>query len=337
VNEIVTFSGIKHVADNIMFYGIAGAALTAGMDSDDIDRFGGIDEVITTMMLPINDPKVKSILDNKTPDQIDTLEALRMQAREYTSPLDESMLEAYNAVTWFDQKMQAKGGHREVAKAVATDLFSNLNPLPLPSESWDLSYYFANKAAGEQIFTEYISSDIQTFQNSVDDRVIAGINNAGILSVGVQQARNFMRAYQIRDDKMIIKPLTGGAGDPVIHFVRAENPIMQQKLDAATDLLVQLREFNMVNIFNKKDVNRVANVLERNIERYFTVAVPNIENIDGLFYQAYREKRVQQGAVIDPHNEQKWWNNERKNWNIQARDYALDMQLQAQKQAAGMR
>jgi hypothetical protein len=337
VNEIVTFSGIKHVADNIMFYGIAGAAFTAGMDPDDIDRFGGIDEVITTIMLPINDPKVKSILDNKTPDQIDTLEALRMQAREYTSPLDESMLEAYNAVTWFDQKMQAKGGHREVAKAVATDLFSNLSPFPMPSESWDLSYYFANKAAGEQIFTEYISSDLKTYENSVDDRVIAGINNAGIASVGFQQARNRMRAYQIRDDKMIIKPLTGGAGDPVIHFVRAENPIMQEKLDAATDLLVFLREFNLVNIFNKKDVNRVANVLERNIERYFTVAVPDIENLNGLFYQNYREKRVQQGAVIDPHNEQKWWENERKNWNIQARDYALDMQLQAQKQAAGMR
>lgn len=337
VNEIVTFSGIKHVADNVMFYGLAGAAITAGMDSDDIDKFGGLDELITVTMLPINDPKVKSILDDKTPDQVATLEALRMQAREYSSPLDESLLEAYNAVTWFEQKMQAKGGHREVAQAVATDLFSNLNPFPGPSESWDLAYYFANKASGEQMFTEYISSDLQTWQNSVDDRVIAGINNAGILSVGVQQARNTMRAYQIRDDKMIIKPLTGGAGDPIVHFVRAENPIMQKKLDAAADLLVYLRRFNTMNIFNKKDVNRVANVLERNIERYFTVAVPNIENIDGLFYQAYREKRVQQGAVIDPHNEQKWWDNERRNWNIQARDHALDMQLQAQKQAAGIR
>lgn len=331
LKEVGIFNGIKLAGDNMMLFGIiSGLGILAGTEEEDIKRFDKISmtNLINDVLLPIEDPGFVEAARNMPKDKIESLEAYRLAMKEDITGITSTILEIYASAYEFQNKMDI-GKKNPILLQSVLDFAETANPFPIPQEGYDAAYIILNSMIGEDLMPEYLSRDVERATQTIDDFLVSTLDNAGIVGVAKQQTENVQRAWTMFTNRSITKPLTGGTGQPQEKLLYAPNPAMDKILGQSINTLFAIRMMTLMGPAPRKDLNKLANKLERQIEKNFSVGIPKIPNVNNLFFKSYLEKRTEQGAEINRNDLGSWWESERKNMNTEARRYASDQVYQA--------
>lgn len=327
ISEVATFNGIKNVSNYAILSGLgAGYFLLAGGDEDDVRRYGGMTQLITDALLPVESREYQELLKDMPREKAETLEQFKLNMRENASGLDTTLLELYQHAYEFENKITIGEQPNVVAQALI-DAFRTAQPSPFLSIEpiSGITYMVLNDLYGEDIIPEYVSRDVEKATKDADGLLLALKENAGIYSVGIESVDKLIRARRMHNEGVISKGVRATGQGEIVEYIAAPNEIMQKKLDAALDALLWGRLVNAITPGPKGDITKILNKLERQIEENFVVASPQIKGSDSLFVKFYIEHLTEnRGVQIDPYNFGSWWEEEKKNLDGPARKYATE-------------
>jgi hypothetical protein len=332
--EASMFHGIRLMTDNLTIMGgFAGLYVLAGGEEEDIRRFDNLSiaNIVRGAILPIDDPNFAEVARTMSKNEINTMEAFKLMMQEDATGMTSTMLELMQSAHEFQNKFKS-GLPEDIGFSVSVGTGIEAQPFAIPPEAMELVKWGINTWVGDEILPEYISRDVERGTISVDDAFISVLDNAGVTSVMKQQVENLWNAYSLYTGGEMTAPMSSGlAGGPEVRMLYAPNEAMERQLRDAVGTLFWMRLSNLAVPHPRKDINKLLNKLERDIEQNFVVKIPNFKSVKGDFFKYYLQKRQEQGALIDMNQLDKWWESEQRNLNQSARRYASDKIFQMRK------
>ena len=271
IGEVLSYNAIKYSTSLASLTGIAATYFTlTGGEEEDIDRMGGMTELIGTDILPIESREYieafdQSLSSAKTLEEKKAIEKYNFGLREV-----ESIAKDFHTYAMaYENKFKVSQDY-SVFGSTVQDLLMTNNPFPTPEVIEDFISILVNEAYGEDIAMEFISRDIDR-ADTTDGKLLAFAKNAGMASLGLDQIKAFERAYNIAFNFEIRKFAGELKPDSVKEYIYAPNDIMREKVVGATQLLFALRLHSLINpLAPRADLDRLADKLDRSIETYFT-------------------------------------------------------------------
>lgn len=324
MSEVMTFQGIKNAADYAAMTGLSAAYfMLMGGDEEDVRRYGGMTQLINDFLLPVESPEYKELLETLPRSEAKTLEQFKLSMQESASGFEADVLELYKYAYEFEQKNTLGTMPNVIIKAGA-DAMKTAQPFPIANPLVDIGGVVVNELFGEEVIPDYISKDLEKAMQDSDGIILALKENSGMLGIAAESWDKLLVARRLYNDRIFSKGIRQTGSGEIIEYVRADNDVMQQKLDSAIKLLYWGRWINIATPGPKGDLTKILNKIERTIEEKFTQGAPTVKGINSAFVQFYLEKLSEKGETVDPHNFDKWWESEKKNMNKEARDYAID-------------
>ena len=324
MSEVMTFQGIKNASNYAAMTGIsAGFFLLLGGDEEDVRRYGGMTQLINDFLLPVESPEYKELLETLPRSEAKTLEQFKLSMQESASGFEADVLELYKYAYEFEQK-NTLGTMPNVIIQASSDAMKTLQPFAMGDPLIDIAGVVVNDLFGEEVIPDYISKDLEKAMKDTDGMLLALKENSGMFGIAAESVDKLLIARRLYNNRVFSKGIRQTGSGEIIEYVRADNDVMQQKLDQAIKILYWGRWLNLSTPGPKGDFNKILNKLERTIEEKFTKGTPTVKGINSAFVQFYLEKLSEKGETVDPHNFNKWWENEKKNMDKEARNYAID-------------
>lgn len=283
--EIGYFEGIKALGVVGLYQGIPGLAQMFGaIDEEDIERYGGVTELVGNKILPIEDRDLSkgdfvdlSRLNDVTPNEATSTEQYRavnelvnsaLQATEYNASQAAELLMTY------ENKLKINPYNINIAEKVTADMAKMMNPIPRPDLVDDgakamWNYCVTSFGMEELKVTEFLTQDFKSIQTK-DGLFTAIMNNAGIIGILGQEYENLSRAITLANEGMIYKRNTLSAAGVTGVSVTSLNPQVRERLDQATNTLLYLRlTAALAPGVPKQDINKIADKVERQLEEIY--------------------------------------------------------------------
>lgn len=264
--EVLTYNALKVSAGNLMVKGVM-SLFGLGADEEDIPTFGGMTGLISEKLLPIVSK------EDFNPSEIGLDQATTWE--EYNAILnfqagiaevDGIAKEFKTYAETFEDKFKTSGDYSLLA-STAQDFVMTMNPFAVPDVAEDMFAITFNKLYGEDLFTEFLSSDFDKLK-TLPGTLAFITEKSGMSSIGVQQAAGLQKAYNMAANMKVYKFAEFGTMEENIY---APTDPMREKVIGATQLLVALRMYSAVAPFGPRaDIDKLADKLERAIEDRFT-------------------------------------------------------------------
>ena len=198
----------------------------------------------------------------------------------------------------------------EVLRDVFQDVVSTNLPIPRPTIADDamaMVFNYGMELLGVPVeANEFLSGDLKGM-NTTDGVIGLLQNNAGMLSIGIQQAENLKRAFTLHGQGKVFKynPMTPEGEIPVA--VSAISPEIRDQLSNATNVLLMLRLGNVfIPGIPKSDINKLASRIERQLEYMFDAVLTDEDgNPSGEFninYETEEQENPTRRNVLDDKN-----------------------------------
>lgn len=277
VLEVVTYNGIKQMT-NLSF--VTGQLLPMlVLDDDDIERYGrySITGLIGSEMLPIEsreDFQVSGVSfeDAESKEQYNAIYQNTQNAMKGLKEIS-TIAEDYNNIAMEYENKFSSGSRYSVVQSTLQDLAFSIQPLPIPDQVLELIGAKFNSLYGEDVFLEFMSEDLKDLDTQQQWMSLIA-ENLGSYSLILETAAELMRADDIYED-LTIKKSMGETGGTTKLYLTAPNDKMREKLLIATELLQNMRYSALFIPGFKGDFDRLADRLERSIEKHFTQSKPD--------------------------------------------------------------
>lgn len=154
---------------------------------------------------------------------------------------------------------------------VLQDMGTTFSPVPFTQGADDLMFFALNKILDDDLFTEYVSADLEKIDTKEGKIAFIASQTLGIFGIGVEQANKIAEAKLMRDEHL--KKINGGEYGTINKYVGGGASISRsEKVDNATNLLLLLRTMQILAPGAPKgDINKLGNYLERALENEFAV------------------------------------------------------------------
>ena len=280
--EIITFGGIKTLGNVSYASGLVGVyGLMMGIDDDDIEEWGGVTRFLGENKYNLGLPIIEAAENfdptnfpegRKGAESLEAYNQLIAFQNMYTAQTDFGSAMA-NFEMEYENKFSAKKVYGAL-ETVAKDLVSTMQPLALPDILEDLMIRELNEGLGTDI-SEFISADLKKSQTT-DGWVNIISKNAGYYGIAFESADAMRRAYQLSNGYLV---KSGGDFPDKQGYVTAVNGPMREDLQRATQLLFKLRVLSIIAPGPRADIDKYADILERNIDKFFLSSKPDLEYI----------------------------------------------------------
>lgn len=280
--EIITYGGIKNLGNVAFATGLVGVyGLLMGIDDDDIEEWGGVTRFLGENKYNLGLPIIEAAENfdpTNFPEGIPGAKSLEAYNQLIGFQNMYTAQDAFgNAISKYELEYEQKFSAKKlygVIESTAKDLISTLQPLPIFDILEDLLIRELNDGLGTDI-SEFISADLK--KSGTTDGIINMISkNAGYYGIAIESIDGIRRASQLKDG-YLIKP--SGAYPDKRGYVTAYNEPMREDVQKATQLLYKLRVLALVAPGPRADIDKYADILERNIDEYFLSSKPDLEYI----------------------------------------------------------
>ena len=271
MSEIVSFNAIKHGAGLAFIGGFASTLLAyLGVDEEDIEKLGGMTELISEKILPLVseedfDPLSLGLDEATTLEEYNAIVKTKMQGiTEIMNVANE--FQFYRKT--YENKFKLQDSYSVFGPTIEEFINTSMG-IPMPQHIDDLTAILFNDLYGEDIATEFLSRDIpktETYSGLVD----FASEKMGLYSIAAGQWESYMKARDMSKD-FVVKKFLGDLNTVTYSYLSAPNDVMRRQLIDATHLLLSLRLHAMINpVAPRADLDRMADKLERTIETYFS-------------------------------------------------------------------
>lgn len=284
VREVAFFRATAVLGWTGIATGTSGILAAIGaVEKEDIERYGGITGLIGDKVLPIEDRDIIDIPKGAyvNAKSVEEMQVVNRQMELAMGGLTQDMEDMKKYLMTYENKFTLTSYSPEFLRDVTQDVVQTINPIPRPAIADDMMAMMFNasmEALGVPVeANEFLSGDLKGANTS--EGVISILSqNAGMLSIGIQQYDNWKRAMTLQQQGKIFKynPMTPSGEIPVA--VSALSPEMREQINTATDLLLFLRVGNVfIPGVPKADINKFAGRLERQIETIFDAVLTDSE------------------------------------------------------------
>jgi hypothetical protein len=157
-------------------------------------------------------------------------------------------------------------------ESVLKDLIFTMNPLPRVGFAEDGLAILSNETLGTDI-SEFSSNEIERFK-TMNGFIRALSNNAGMLSIGIQQADALITAASMYSNGTYSKDI-GDFGTQT-YYLTAQTPKMRDAIKQASTDLLRLRLMALTLPGTPRaDLDKIADGIERSIDVYFSSTSPD--------------------------------------------------------------
>ena len=283
VQEVLTFQSVKLVTGLATIQGLAAGVLGFGLEDEDKQRFGGTSQLIEADLLPLGDrPGVISDMMDKEKKYQDFLSSTPTKQKKtkegeilsgltseayVDANLDDAAYFIQRYAKEYENKFQA-GKNYGVLMPAVQDLFTTMQPLPLPGPSQDFLFYKMNELLEGEPFREFISGDIDQIKTKGGRLEFFAENFTGVYGIGLEQSDRLAEAFNLYTENKFYT-YTGEYGYQENYVSAGQSKSQIEKLDNSTQLLMYLRMSDVIPGMPKGDITKFANYLQRAIENEF--------------------------------------------------------------------
>ena len=316
--EIASFKAIKGIAGMMLMKGFAEGILGFGIEDDDISRYGGLTQIVTADMLPIQDSQrffdhsyelYEDLMSNRPAKEKTTKEAafiaqlMESQGHDYDLDVMAQLVKIH--ALEYEKKVKI-GNDYNLYMPVVQDMMLLMNPAPTPGWANDAVFAGINKIVNEDIFMEFISADIKELQTQ--EGVVATImENLGATSIALEQSDKLIKALHLYINDMVLTYQGDfGTGTTYIGTVGGKFDNKKGTGDGKVNLTDKQRKLNMANKLNlslrlatifipgpKSDFNKISNYVSRVMENQFRAGkTPNSKSNISLEDTVKRNQRT---------------------------------------------
>lgn len=291
VQEILTFKGIKQVAAITAMRGFSGL-LGYFSDEEDVDRYGGYDQLVGSDITPIEDrpgilddlfnleKEYSDLMSDKPVTQKATKEGEAIAARYGGTP--ETIEKAGAFIDKFAREYENKfsvGNKYSILMPAVQDILSTTFPAPLPDFADDVFFSKLNDLLEKDVFQEFVSGDMKNSKTKEGRRNFI-INQLGLYSIAEEKYNKIMKAFDLYGDNMYTI-YSGEFGEQTRYVSAGSSVERQERLQNAikVNLLIRLTT-ELAPGMPKGELTKLGNYLQRAIENEFDAGTkpdPNME------------------------------------------------------------
>lgn len=271
VAEITTYNGMKFLTNSTFLFGGAWMLQT---DEEDIERYGGMTQFVGEMTGMETrgdyDPSSMSLEDAESVEQYNAIRENTLRQMRGLRELNSVADDIGELSRTFENKFTISNP-KSVIKQTAQDVIVQVSPTFIPQNVSDLLGAGFNELYGGDIYNEYISEDFFNIK-TVDQGIRFAIDGLGMYGMGIEAATSYYRAYQLKNNFRIAKD-PGEVGKERITYLTGQNDKIREKVIATANMIYDYRVAAMTSPAIRQDYDRIADKLERTLERYFTSTI----------------------------------------------------------------
>ena len=313
VREVAFFRATAVLGWTAIATGANGLLASVGLvEKDDIERYGGLTRLIGDNILPIEDRSIVEIPQGAytSASSVEEMKIFARQMELSVSNIAQDMADVKRTLMVYENKYTLTSFSPEVLRDVFQDVVSTNLPIPRPTIADDamaMVFNYGMELLGVPVeANEFLSGDLKGM-NTTDGIIGLLQNNAGMASIGIQQAENLIRAFTLHGQGKVFKynPMTPEGEIPVA--VSAISPEIRDQLSNATNVILMLRLGNVfIPGIPKSDINKLASRIERQLEYLFDAVLTDEDgNPSGEFninYETEEQENPTRRNVLDDKN-----------------------------------
>jgi hypothetical protein len=285
VQEVASFQAIKLGFAMAQLKGFAPGIFGFGLEEEDIKREGGYTQLLGSDILPIEDrpgvfddligldQEYQDLMNEMLPvNQKRTKEAEFIAAKMNVKgvSLEKAAYFIDKYAREYENKFQAGQTYGIVAPTMQ-DVFTTTSPIPFTEGMDDVLFYGLNKFFDDDVFTEFISSDLEKIDTKEGRRALIASNLLGLVGIGFEQFNKFVEVAYLKDQH-VQKVSAGEYGTQEQYIGGGKSITKSEQVKASIEMLYNLRSATLlIPGAPKGDLNKFANYLERALQKEFTV------------------------------------------------------------------
>lgn len=285
VQEVASFQAIKLGFAMAQLKGFAPGIFGFGLEEEDIKREGGYSQLIGSDILPIEDrpgvfedligldEEYQDLMNEKLPiSQKRTKEAEFIAAKMNVKgvSLEKAALFIDKYAREYENKFQA-GKTYGIVVPTMQDVFTTTSLVPFTEGLDDALFHNLNQFLDEDVFTEFVSKDLQKADTKEGRRNLIIEAVGGLYGIGEEQVNKIVEAIDMKAQH--VQKISAGEYGTQEQFIGGGKSVSRnEQLKQSVDILLALRLSSvLIPGAPKGDFNKLANYLERALQKEFTV------------------------------------------------------------------
>lgn len=290
-NEVATFGAIRTVTLQAILKGTAGVAGLLGVEDEDIEREGGITQLVGAVA-PIESRDIKG-----SPDQYPlrgketTVEEQKIRANielvETQQGIGAAMKDVLDASMVYENKLDLSNYQPQPLQDLMQETVSTMIPVPRPSGVDEIIAYglnaFAENANIDVELREFVSNDIES-SKTIDGFVWTVVNNLGLGSIGLKEAGDVIDAYNLMNEGVKYKYFPTSQDKRIKVGITGSTYDQREQIEYATRMLFVGHLIKLSLPVPRSDFDKALGRLERALEDHFDAQLTE----DGVPVGEYR-------------------------------------------------
>lgn len=298
MGEMAVFQGTKTGMQSVIYGTMASTLL--GFDEEEIERYGGIQAIISEFIVPIDDrefmqklQKLYNDYDGESPvvDSIEFLNGFYEMSMNHRVGEDftQNFRDLQNYANTYQNKTDLSPKNNNVMQMVIGDLIKTINPVPVPDAAMNFVFaninYYAQKSGlvGDKIFLEFMSEDFDKGREPASNIFLGPLpsafggnltweilgENLGLYGITAQDYQKCKEAWQLMENNSITKRTPTGAKQT--QYVGSGNEIINRRIDQAITYVFITRLLTAVNAVPggpTAEFSKINDRMFRSLERY---------------------------------------------------------------------
>lgn len=284
MQEVVSFQAVRLGLTLTTLKGLSAGISGLFLEEEDIQRYGGSSQFVGSDILPIEDrPGIINFVKDREKKYQDFMSGTSAKQKKTTegeflsvvtadanveANLEDADYFIQRYALEYENKFKAGKTYGVVAPLIK-DAFLTAQPFPLPDPAKDFAISELNNLVGSDVFTEFISGDLENIKTEGGVTNFLIDNFSGMYGIGIKQAGKFRKAFSLfAENKYYV--YNGEYGEREYFISAGQSQSKIDKLSNATSLLLSLRTAaSFVPGVPRSDFNKLGNYLQRAIENEF--------------------------------------------------------------------